>query len=487
MSNSLPSRIVCLLIEAPRWLLVIALVYAPWAYGCTPDWASASLAVILSLVVVLWIAGCVARRLPPNVPRLALVIVGCLLAQGWWMALNAKSLFASDLLAAAANPITISHRPGSIDGTLSVATMFLISALLGTMLFATDLATRPVWRKRLWMTLALTGLSIAFLGIIEKIGGDRVLSLIWEKEKMDVNNNFGMYRYRGNAGAYLNLVLPIIFGLAVETFRKRKSHGLRTAWAIAVLMFVVAIQLNPSRAGWGIAVIMSLILGGIWCWSFVKRSVVDASDLWRYAGLTAFFVVALATVCGMGRWQTSWRRLNIQGISPTGRSPTEVYLAMAPDAGLLGFGPGTFRAAFPGYQLTHNFGNRTVPESWISHSWLHAHQDYLQTVIEWGYVGALLWGMLVVAALWNGALHLRAAPVRSGAPDAGSQSHSRHRLLMFCTVLAILGVLLHACVDFPLQIASIQLYVAVLLGICWHRKWNDEPPKRQTDTLTFFP
>ena len=115
--------------------------------------------------------------------------------------------------------------PGSADGLLSSVTLLLTTGLLGVLLFASDLAQRALWRRRLWVTIALSGVSICIFGILQKIGGPPVLSWVWEESKQDMNNNFGMFRYRGNAGAFLNLCLPLVAGLAFMAFQEQRIRG----------------------------------------------------------------------------------------------------------------------------------------------------------------------------------------------------------------------------------------------------------------------
>jgi O-antigen ligase len=128
-----------------------------------------------------------------------------------------------------------------------------------------------------------------------------------------------------------------------------------------------------------------------------------------------------------------------------------VALSALRDTGLFGFGPGTFRVIFPAYnQAVNNLAPGT---------WRFLHEDYLQIAMEWGWLGSALWAALFVGGIIFALVNLR-------KPEARTWSW-RRRLILPLAVIALAGVALHAAVDFPLQIASIQLYVATYLGLCW--------------------
>ena len=136
---------------------------------------------------------------------------------------------------------------------------------------------------------------------------------------------------------------------------------------------------------------------------------------------------------------------------------------MIPRAGWWGFGPGTFETAFP--YFTHEFGDE------LRGRWIYAHQDYLQTLAEWGYMGFGGWAMLIGGALfYSWRQRIRTGP---GLPDSA-------RTTQFGLTIALAGVLIHALIDFPLQIASIQLYTVTLISILWSSKhWMSDTRRMQ--------
>ncbi len=454
-----------ILVEAPRWLLLATLAFAPWAYGSTRPWAIRILSILLGLTCVLWIVECLARRRWPQVPAPPAIAAGVLLLQGWWMAINSHSFFDTQLMTLFPTEPLVHGLPGSADGPLSLVAMLLFTGLLGVLLFCCDLAQRPVWRKRIWITMALVSFTIALYGILQKIGGEPVMALLWEPTKRDPANNFAAFRYRGNAGAFLNIALPLVAGLAFVAFQKRAQQGGKTFWLTALLVIAVGIQLNPSRVSWAIALLLGLALG-FKVFRFYRRERAEEFSPSAFLTYGCIMILLIGSIIGislMGRWETSWQRISLLGLNLSDRSPTEIFFSMVPDAGVFGFGPGTFEVVFPGYQGSYDFGRRKVPEFWTTHFWPHAHQDYLQTFIEWGYLGAALWALLIFGGLARGLVHYAQHP-----------KDLSWRWLLLCSLLAIGGTLIHALIDFPLQIAAIQFYFCVLLGICWSGKSSED-------------
>src|SRR5213593_1607407 len=84
-------------VDFPRWLFLGTLVFAPWAYGCTREWAIDFLDVLMAVILLLWLAGCVLRKLRPAVSPALVLCAAILLLQGWWMAANPHFQHDADL------------------------------------------------------------------------------------------------------------------------------------------------------------------------------------------------------------------------------------------------------------------------------------------------------------------------------------------------------------------------------------------------------
>lgn len=451
-----------LLGDGPRWLLVAVLVYAPWAYGCTRPWTLPILNGVLYTVLGGWLLGCALRRQPPRIHRLLLGCVAWLGLQGWWMTLNSGWIY-DDRFQAHARTAWLPAWPGSVNYAASLPAMTGVAALLGVICLVADLARRPVWRRRLLLTMAMVGISIAALGVAQKLTG--APGIFWQAEG-HAPTFFGPYRYHANAGAFLNLIWPLVLLFLGRSLRDRRARRQSVAWAAGLAIVAAAILTNTSRASGFIAVCLLAAWGGFHALRRLRGRSEDANPT-AVAGVTLALIALILGVIALGGLDATLRRWQYFDQEFSWRNPrllaARVCVEMLPASGWLGFGPGAFKTAFP-------FFNRDTTAA-TNGVWLQAHQDYLQTLVEWGWLGAAAWAGLAFGAL---------ARLAGRHDSRRSPKSASDRSVRLALAAGLLAVLLHALADFPLQIASIQLYLAVVVGLAWRLPGTSEEPGGET-------
>lgn len=429
-----------LLTAAPRWLVLLSLVYAPWAFGCTRPSTIAVLNALLGTALALWLADCAMRRRLLRVHPVCVGCVGFLLLQGWWMTLNAHSLHDPDYSQFVPLVSWWKAGPGAVDRAVSFSSMLRVTALLGVICLVSDLSAYAAWRRRFWWTITLTGTSIVLFGLVQKVTGAPLLPF----ENVRAGSlYFATYFYHANGGAFINLVLPLAIGLAAVA--ARKSAKARTLLNPCAVICVAGAFINTSRAAGAVTLLLLAALA-VWQVRVWRRELLELPRrmvaVYALLALLGLAVLA-AAILPAARWSKLPGQINAE--NPRWIS-TQVCLRMLPEAGIWGFGPGTFAITFPHY--TRELG-ASIPGIWR-----FAHDDYLQTIIEWGWAGASVSALLFFGGLVR-CFHF----CRRG--------RSAESALLFTSGLALCGVALHAAVDFPLQIASLQLYAAVYLGLGW--------------------
>jgi hypothetical protein len=439
--------------SASRWIFFGALIYAPWAYGAT---TSASIQItnwILLAALVLWAVALLVSRRMPRFPRLLFFLAVALLCLGGWMVFNARSIYDSDFFVFVPLRNFAPPLAGSVDYAISAAWIMRGALLLGTILFVANLSQSDRWLLRLWYVIGLVGGSIAILGLLQKATGAQMI--FWQPPpppQLWVHTFFASYYYHGNAGAFLNLLWPLSAGLVIRAFSNRRHPGMRAVWVIVFIVTIAGVVANTSR----MAHLVALLLGITICLLFapaVLRNFSGGHKSIAFAGALAVVLalIALARATHLEQPLTRWQLATEEFPGDARWKASRLAIGALPDAGLLGFGPGTFRVVFPSY----NIGSANQAPG----SWRFLHEDYLQTLVEWGWLGSSLCALLFFGGITVG--------IRSYSKHARRDWTPRRRVVQPFVIIALAGVALHALVDFPFQIESIQLYVATYLGLCW--------------------
>jgi hypothetical protein len=455
-----------LIVHGARWLMLTALVFVPWAYGGIPRWAAETMNGIVATVFALWMFGCLLRKSWPSVPRTLAITAVLLVGYVWLVAWNAR--FDYDPVTHDWTPLEpwFSWLPGSVDQSASFTMARRVSALLMAACFVCDMARRSGWRQRLLGTLALNGAALVLFGLVQRLTD--APSIFWGNDDFG-QTFFATYRYHSNAGAFINLTWPLLAGFVALSFMRRSPWKTKLAWGAALIVCLAGVLVNASRA----ASLFALALGGLWIgwlvWQASRGRIkgVSSSVASVAGGLLLLLIIALAAMAGLDATVRRWSRFGEEiSIDNPRLLVAKVCFGMISESSWWGFGPGSWQTAFP--YFSSEIGDRA------SGVWEHAHDDYLETITDWGIVGAAGWAVIVFGGLVGSWIHFWRH--RSSLAEA-------ERTMHFAAFTALLVTLLHSLVDFPLQIPSLQLCFAALLGLMWGgRHWlreGDQPHRRR--------
>jgi O-antigen ligase len=438
------------------------LVVSPWLWGGYPPWAREWLVVLLWVSVVLLAS---VRFLSKTEAWITVDWVEgvslLLLLLGWGMTGNALFLHDDEFGKFVPLKQWAQGWPGSVEQSLSCTWMIQVTGLLALFHLTRRVCASQEQRETWLEIMGVTGVSIASLGLIER--GLGATSILWCGGPT-LPLFFSTFDYHGTAGAYLNVALPLVALKAWVVLDQKAATWKKYFWAAGFILVLAACFINASRAASFLSVLLLSLVAAV---VRMKKQNPSSRPNLRWTGPLAAMgagLILFAVLGGSRTWHR-WQHFLVYDVwTGNGRwLEYQVVWRMVRVAGWMGFGPGTYQVLFPYYsgELGQQLPGR----------WLVAHEDYLQTVVEWGWCGAILWGMLwlgggirIFSRAWK---NRGIQPLHVGWTDWG-------------TALAWLGLALHGLVDYPLQIISLQIYSTVLLAQIFYLKPRPfTPPKRQ--------
>ena len=436
-----------LLVTAALWLLMLLSATLPLFLGGVSGMGDLWLNTLGWCAVVLWVGGLCQQRRFPSVSPWVVVPLGTALLAGTLAAFNAEFTFDGPFIGFTAETAR-RWLPSSVDAGASLVALRHWALLSALFCISSDF-----WAGRTHASLYLNGLTAAGLVQISVALGQRlsdarsILGGGWGEQLPF----FGTFIYPGSAGAFINLLLPL-FCLHFFGKTPRPLVGIAGLAGLGVAIFWNTSRLS-SLVGICTGLLLALTLGWV-AWQNAEKDEVRAALFRRLHALRPVLVSALLVgvlalmVFPVPPLFEKWRLLPAQWNTAYPRfEAMKACLEICRDAGAWGFGLGTFSSVFPHYSHDMAVSARGV--------WRHAHCDYLEWLIEWGYLGCLIWSFLPLGALVRVCCRF-------------FQEKSAHRRSeAACTGAALVALGLHALADFPVFNPGVQVLAVFWLGSAW--------------------
>lgn len=420
--------------------LLLTFAFAWFAGGPTVDVTSIDEWVELASIPLLLLAACAWATQPPEdrLQRFALaaaLAIACVpllqllpIPASLWGLPDARAAAARDMASAA---VQLQDPRWTLMPQATERSLWALLPALACFLAASRLDMHQV-RRLIQCMLAFVLANLAFGFFQVGLPASSPLRLYPE-----IGSGFGGVLVNDNhQGTALVIGMLVALGLWAET-RRRQRRGetlpLRgPAYAASALLCVAAIPLTGSRA----AMVIALAASAACC---AATGLLPLHRVRRSRRAMAAATAAMGVLL-LGLWST-WRWMQVDASDELRHALARETLRIGADHAPLGSGLGSFVPVF-----AQSASSLFQTGEYVN----HAHNEFAQWWLEGGALAMLvLLGVLVVFA-WLGGILLR---------------HGRERPSGVACWLAVLAVLAHSVVDFPMRTLTLMTATAVLAGI----------------------
>lgn len=300
---------------------------------------------------------------------------------------------------------------------------------------------------RLTMLTVLAGGCVSILSLIQFFSGNAVL---WGPLMPAGAASFGSFVNRNHFAQWAAMSALCGAGLILARLAVERETGKRLLFApkggrlslpnvaigLSVAAIVAAILASSSLGG-----IVGLTGGILFLGLLLALRRRTGRQGTAVLGLL-LVVVTLFFLSGPTA-ERAWQMLRATGGNPLQARLNPDLLAMAGGYRLVGSGPGSFGRLFPLHRRSvDRYGEYD-----------YAHNDYLQTLIEWGFTGAA--GFLALGLVWG----------RKFFKGWYSRRNMTVLLVSAGAAAGVVASLVHAWIDFGLRIPAVHLQFVFLAAL----------------------
>lgn len=435
--------------------LLLILAWAPLPLGSNREWSLALLCAAIMLIAGVVALGYVASpyRVPESMRRYRIPILVLVL----WAAFPLLQLVSPPAELAAYSGLDVQRAYQGLKPVAGEVTSYLTidrdstarallrqSALVGLFVIVLVVVDRLSRLKLLLGVMFVAGAAQALYGLLVYLGGSE--AGLWTP-RISTQAITGTYVNQNHFAGLIEITLPVGLGFAFAALSSSQATfgpGVRMLLSqlmsrqalilFGVFLMLAALILTGSRGA-----LASLLIGILAALAIGYRARHPGDPALRLVVLLGAMIVGVLLWFGSGALGGKLDRLGDAGDRAALREVSYELIGRNP---LSGTGAGTYRWIFPAFK-DERFG---------SGFYEHAHNDFLEILVEQGVVGFILVSIPVLLLLFAIARAYR----------------RRHDLIargaMFATLTGCISLLVHGLVDFNLQIPANAAYFSCLLA-----------------------